>query len=164
MIVCPFRTEQGSCTHVDAGVGTGELIVLHPSVCLHCVKNFKQVETRATAATVTHSIYAERTKRGLPATIPPPFVPKPKTSTAAREHPKRENIADEMLKIARSVPRPVEAPVVADPKARLAICEDCPKWIGERCKAACGSCSNRPRPLAETGRDCPLHLWKRQGK
>jgi len=55
----------------------------------------------------------------------------------------------------------LEAPVVADPEARLEICEtECDQWIGERCAVPCG-CRNRPRPLAESGRDCPRGLWRR---
>jgi hypothetical protein len=164
---CPFRTPQGSCQHVDRGVGTGELIVLHEDVCQYCIKNFEDPETRATAATVTHSIYAERIKRKLPAKLPPPLVRKPTTALQRREHKKRPGIADEMLAVARAVPRRFpDAPIVADPKARLEICEtDCDYWVGERCKApGCQTCKGRPRPEADKGRDCPIGKWKRPAK
>jgi len=159
MIECVFRTEAGSCQHIDDGVGG--LVVLHESVCVYCTSNFKERD-RKDSYPVQNRIHGERKKRGLSVGKAPVLVVKPKMQTEKREHPKRPNVADELLAAARSVPRMTPAPIVEDPQARLEICEDCPKWIGGRCKASCGSCSNRPRPLSEKGKDCPLFLWRRR--
>jgi hypothetical protein len=145
---CPFYTDAGTCQHIDDGVGLP--IIVDVRVCEQCnrTKDSKVVQ---------HWIYGQRIKHGLKADKP---RRKPTNAIANREYEQRKNIADELLKIARTVPRKVDAPIIASAEDRLAICEGCDYWRGERCRAACG-CKDRPRPMAETGRDCPNFLWRR---
>lgn len=158
MIECRFRTEAG-CSHVDKGVGLP--IVVDESGCRFCVKEKPSEETRSTSYAVLNLIWGERHSRGLPVGPCPVYTPPPTMIVARREHPSRPNIADDMLAVARTVPRRTPAPVVADANDRLEICTDCDSWIDGRCKAACGTCKNRPRPLADKGRDCPVGKWRR---
>jgi hypothetical protein len=77
-----------------------------------------------------------------------------------KSRPVKDGIARGKREDAKKVER-IIAPVVADPQARLEICEtECDKWINGRCKASC-NCKTRPRPLADDGKDCPLRKWKR---
>src|SRR5688500_15331120 len=107
MIECPFRNEDGSCQHVNAGVG--QLAILHESVCPACVKWFP-AEKRAESFVVQSSIYAHRIRRGLPAQPPKPWRPPPPTAIARREYAARPNIAEEMMAAARTVPKRAPAP------------------------------------------------------
>jgi hypothetical protein len=159
MIDCTFRNDDGSCTHVNAGVG--DLVILHESVCPSCVKWFP-VEARAESYVVQSSIFAHRTRRKLPAKMPKPWRP-PSVAIQRREHKPREKIADQMLAVARTVPKREPALIVAVAEDRLAICEGCLQWsaTNQRCRASCGSCTNRPRPMADKGKDCPLFKWRR---
>lgn len=155
MIDCPHRTEQG-CQHVDAGVGG--LVILHESVCPACVERYPDANKRPEGYVVASSIYAHRMRRGLENGPPPkpPSLP-PRTDHTTHE---RRNLADELLATARNVPRVRNAPIVANGEDRLAICEGCDQWKRGKCVASC-SCKTRPRPMAETGPDCPRGLWKR---
>lgn len=151
---CPHQTEQHSCKFVDAAVG--ELVVLQQNVCAFCITNYPDPDTRASSYAVESSIFAQRTKRGLPAPVPRPFRNPPKLvevrKTVLKDHSKAE----------ARMQRVEAAPVVADPSVRLEICEDCDQWsaTNERCTALC-NCKTRPRPLAETGKDCPIGKWRR---
>jgi hypothetical protein len=162
-IDCPYRTDAESCEIVDAGVGEIVIIPHDPTdpydACSHCIKSVPNPENRKTSQVVLHWIHGQRMKRGLPSAPPP----SPVTAAAARrEYKARPNIADEMLAVAKTVPKIAPAPVVAVAEDRLAICTDCDKWsvTNQRCKAAC-NCTNRPRPLDDKGKDCPLRKWRR---
>jgi hypothetical protein len=157
MINCTFLNADGSCQPTNEGVG--DLVILHESVCPVCVKHFPE-EKRAESYVVQSSIYAHRIRRKLPAKMPPPWRP-PSVAIQRREHKPREKIADQMLAVARTVPKREPAPIVAVAEDRLVICEECLQWVNERCKASCGSCTNRPRPMADKGKDCPLFKWRR---
>lgn len=152
---CPFYTPQGSCEHVDRGVG--ELVVIDPLACEYCVKTIHKPEHRKEGKVVLHWIFGQRKKRGLPAVRPPRIIPTP---VALRNYARRPTIADEMIAVAKTVPRSNPAPIVADPEDRLSICEDCDQWRRGKCTASC-SCKKRPRPTALEGPDCPRHLWRR---
>jgi hypothetical protein len=161
MTKCPFLSADRACEHVSAAVGLP--IVITPSACDYCIKNYPDPATRANSYPVQCWTFAERQKRGLSVGDIPTLQVKPTTATQRREHKTRPNNADEMMAAARTVPKIAPAPIVADPQARLEICTDCDYWstTQQRCKVVCG-CTNRPRPLADSGRDCPLHLWKRR--
>jgi hypothetical protein len=159
MIDCPHRTETG-CRRIDEGVGLP--IVLHHDVCEWCTKTYPDAEAREAGYAVQVRIWGERNKRGLPNAGPLPRRPQaPTMASVTREHPRRPNIAEEMMAVARATPRATPAPVVPLGEDRLSICEECSEWRGERCVATCGGCKKRPRPMAETGRDCPLGKWRR---
>jgi hypothetical protein len=68
MIDCPFYTSQGSCQHVDQGVG--DLVVIDVRACDHCIKTTPAVEDRSRSVVVRHWIYGQRRRRGLPAESP----------------------------------------------------------------------------------------------
>jgi hypothetical protein len=158
---CQFLNDDGSCQHVNAAVGLP--IIMDPSACQFCLETNPKPETRHESYPVRNVAWRARKERGLSVGEMPRYVPKPKTETQRREHRPRKNIADEVLAVAKTVPRVFpKAPVIDDPKARLEICTGCDFWIGERCKGpGCQTCSNRPRPEATKGRDCPIGLWRR---
>lgn len=157
MIDCPFLAEDQSCRHVSAGVGLA--IIVSESACRYCVKNYRP-EDRAKGYVVECWIHKERSARGMEAGAIPLAPRKPTTAVARREYKPRPNIADEVMAVARSVPRIAPAPVIIDAEARLEVCEECHYWKREKCTAGC-NCRTRPRPLAETGKDCPIKLWRR---
>lgn len=143
MIDCPFRTMTG-CKIIDAGVGLP--IIVDESACEFCIKENPQPETRHASYPVRNITVSERTRRGIEVRPTP-------------QHSKYK-VAQPASVVNREKPPARDIPIVAEPAARLEICEDCSSWVDERCKA-CTSCSKRPRPLAETGSDCPLGLWRR---
>lgn len=159
MIECPFATDKSSCQHIDAAVG--KLVVITPDVCGYCAKTCK-VDDRAGSYAVLSIAYSERQKRGLEVVGDRPKAPvKPTMIVARREHPTRPNVADELLAVARSVPRVIDAPIIDDPDETLVICEGCSDWRGERCRASCVTCKNRPRPMAVKTAPCPRGFWRR---
>jgi hypothetical protein len=154
---CPFLSAEGACGPISAGVGLP--IIIEPSACQYCAETTPKPEGRHQSPVVLQWIYGQRRSRGMPADKP---KRKPTTETAKREHKQRSNIADQLLAVARTVPKRAPAPVVESGEDRLEICETCPagKWQRGKCVAGC-ACRNRPRPLAEDGKDCPLRFWRR---
>jgi hypothetical protein len=140
---CPFYTPQGSCEHIDKACG--DLVILAPSVCRYCVQTKPDPETRKDSYPVLNRSWGERRKRGLP--VGP--IPKNDREPVVRTR-KREPVVVDLP----------PAPIVATAEERMEICLDCDRWVNDRCKA-CTSCKNRPRPLAESGSNCPLRRWAR---
>lgn len=131
MVDCPFLTASGTCRHVDDAVG--EPIVIHPSACAYCVEKTPSVAQRYNSYPVRCWIRKERLARGMDGDYMP----------------------------GKPEPAKVVAPIVADPQARLEICEECDRFDSMgRCRAPC-SCKSRPRPLAPDGPSCPRRLWRR---
>jgi hypothetical protein len=86
MIDCPFRTEQGSCQHIDAAVGLP--IIIDESACAFCIKTSKDVESRSQSYPVLNLAHSERKKRGLEVGPVPRFEPETTTEAAGSEQQK----------------------------------------------------------------------------
>jgi hypothetical protein len=82
VIDCQFRTADGTCQHIDAGVGLP--IIVDESACTYCIKDRKP-QHRAGGYVVQNLIWGERNARGLPVGEIPTLPQPPKTSTAKRE-------------------------------------------------------------------------------
>lgn len=144
MIDCKFRTALGSCSHVDESAGRvvkhvelGDLsIILTEDVCEACIASQPDEQWRGYSRAVKSWKHLASLDK------------KPCVRTAPAKTP-----------CGPAEPK-VDAPIISDPQARLEICEDCPKWINDRCKMPCG-CRQRPRPMAADGPDCPAGKWRR---
>jgi hypothetical protein len=161
MIDCIHLGADGACRHISEAVGLP--IVVAPSACQFCIKTKPDPETRHESYPVLNLAWQERNARGMEVGPIPTFTPPPTTATARREYKTRQGIADQMLAVARTVPKRALAPIISNPEDRLDVCEECPagKWKRGKCTAGC-NCRNRPRPLANVGPDCPLRFWRRR--